>query len=172
FNLVWEDWSRVEHFRMVPEGDLEFGPIERDLEPFYQQKGYEDTFSFRLGGSYAVNDWLTASAGGAYETAAQPDEYTTLDFASWERFAPGIGATLRPHDDWEIDLGYSHIFMPSRYVQDGEIRNHVPLSDCQGPDYDDDACDEEGVPPGSPQNNGYWQASFQYLSVGVTYRYR
>jgi hypothetical protein len=61
-----------------------------------------------------------------------------------------------------------HIFSPDRTVEDGEVYNGVVFSDCTGPDYPADECDEAGTPPGNPQNNGEWSSSFDFVSIGVT----
>jgi long-subunit fatty acid transport protein len=169
FNFVWEDWSRVDYFRITPHGRVQVLAEEIDLGTLYQPKGYEDTFSFRLGGSYAINEWLTGHAGGFYETGAQPEEYTNLDFVSWDRFAGGLGATFRIYDYFDLDVAYQHVFSPQRTVENGRIYNQVPMHECTGPDYEGENCD--GTPPGNVQNNGTWDASFQTASIGVTFHY-
>ncbi len=172
FNFVWEDWSRVENFRITPHGDIRLaGTAIQPLGTIYQTKGYEDTFSYRLGSSYAINEWLTGHAGGYYETGAQPDEVTSVDFVSWDRFSGGLGATFHLLDHWELDVAYMHVFSPERTVTDGQIYNPVPMDQCKGPDYDHESCDPQGTPPGNPQNNGTWRSSFQIASIGFTYRY-
>lgn len=171
FNLVWEDWSRVDYFRITPHGALALGDYEKEIDTIYQAKQYEDTLSFRFGGSYAFTEWIAGHAGGYYETGAQPREYTSIDFVSWDRLAGGLGATFRLYDQLEFDIAYQHVFSPQREVSNGQVYNQDPLSNCQGPDYDNPSCDEPGTPPGNPQNNGTWNSSFQTASIGITYRY-
>ncbi|QDG49806.1 hypothetical protein FIV42_03345 [Persicimonas caeni] len=155
FNMVWEDWSRVDRFEITPHGKLKVLNAETDLGTLYQVKGYEDTFSFRLGGSYAFNDWLTGHAGGYYETGAQAEEYTNLDFVSWNRYAGGLGATFNVVDGFDFDVAYMHVYSPERHVDEGEIYKQS-LSETEG---------------GTAQNTGTWNSSFQLASFGVTYRY-
>lgn len=169
-NVVWEDWSRLKHFKIQPEGKFLLGASEMDLGTLYQEKNYQDSYSLRLGGSYAINEWLSAHAGGYYETAAQPIEYTNVDFVSWDRFAGGLGVTFRLYDHFDLDLAYQHVFMPDRKVTNGRVHQQVPLSGCKAPNYDQ-FCEVPGTPPGNPQNNGDWSASFQTASVGVTFYY-
>ena len=169
FNFVWEDWSRVEYFKVIPQGDMKILGVTEELDPIYQTKNYQDSFSYRLGGSYAFNDWVTGHAGGYYETAAQAPEYTNVDFVSWERYAMGAGASFAAYRGVEFDVGYMHVLSPQRDVTDGQVYSQVPLSECSPPEYAEDPCN--GTPPGNPQNNGTWRSSFQLISMGFTYRY-
>ena len=179
FNTIWENWSLVEHFRIDLEGDIEaraFGsdgdyPTVVEFHPVYQRKGYQDTFSLRSGLSYGINSWLTAHAGGFLETPAQPNAYTSADFISWERYAASAGASLHLPYNLEFDIGYTYIHSPSRTVTNGEVYNPIPMSECRGPDFEADACEQPGEPPGNPQNEGQWRAHFQILSAGMTWRY-
>jgi long-subunit fatty acid transport protein len=174
FNIVWEDWSRVDYFKITPHGQLKVINEELELGTLYQSKGYQDSYSFRLGGSYAINEWLTGHAGGYYETGAQPEQYTNLDFVSWDRLATGLGATFKIYDRFDLDVAYMHVFSPERRVDNGLIYNQVPLSGCKGPDYEGESCGsdaEQGTPPGNPQNSGTWNASYQLASFGITYHY-
>ncbi|MGM0556238.1 MAG: OmpP1/FadL family transporter [Myxococcota bacterium] len=171
FDFLWENWSAVERYVVRPEGQLEANsnPLPFELHDVYQAKNFEDTMAFRLGGGYYATDWLTIHAGGFYETAAQPEEYTSPDWVSWERVSVGGGVTVSATDWLDVDLAYSHVFSPDRTVENGEIYNAIVFSECTGPDYDDpDNCDEPGTPPGNPQNNGEWSSSFDFASIGVT----
>jgi len=182
-NVVWENWSIVDSFELAPQGDIEFENIDNDatqgelLQPIFQPKGYNDTFSLRLGGGYSPTPWLTLHGGSYLETPAQPKAWTNVDFVSWERYAGSVGTTLHLHEftglgkEVELKLAYSYIGSPDRTVTDGNVYNQVPLSQCTGPDYDDDTCEDPGTPPGNPQNNGEWSTFTQVGSVGLTWRY-
>ena len=175
-NTIWENWSVVDHFRIDVEGDIQaqFGDQTEtavEFNPIYQRKGYQDTISLRTGLSYGVNTWMTAHGGGFLETAAQPVAYTSADFVSWERYAGSIGASFHLPHNLEFDIGYTYIHMPSRTVTNGEVYNPIPMSNCQGPDFQDSACEQPGQPPGNPQNEGDWRAHFQILSAGMTWQY-
>lgn len=171
FNFVWEDWSRVENFIIEPDVVLLIGGIEQPLNSVYQPKGWQDTMSFRLGGSYGLAPWITVLAGAAYETAAQPDAYTNVDFISWDRTTASAGASLHLVDWLDIDLGYAIVFSPDRTVTQGEVYQPIPTSGCTGPDFQADACVNPGSPPGNPQNEGKWSSSFQMFSVGTTFMF-
>lgn len=179
-NAVWENWSLVEHFRLELDGEIEtraHGKIDDgeypsvSLHPIYQRKGYQDTLSLRTGFSYGINEWMTAHTGGFLETAAQPLAYTSADFISWERYAGSAGASFHLLDGLDLDLGYTFIYSPSRTVQNGQVYNPIPMSQCRGPDFQDSQCEHPGTPPGNPQNEGQWNAHYQIISAGVTWTY-
>lgn len=175
-NAVWEDWSRVEFVEMEPAGEITSETLGDaagfpELGAIKQPKGYRDTFSLRAGGSWGPLKWLTVHAGGYLETPAQPNAYTSLDFPSWERYAATLGASFHPLDWLNVDLGYGHVFMVSRTVEEGEVYNQIPLSGCRAPGYDQDACAEPGTPPGNPQNEGSWSGNIDVVSLGVNLQF-
>ncbi len=170
-NVVWEDWSRVENFDVSPQGDLVLTNLDNatsEIKPIQQKKGWQDTYSLRLGTSFAVNRWATLSAGGYLETPTQPNAYTNIDFVAWERYGVAGGATFHLTDWIDLDVGYGHVFMPERRVTNGEIYHSIPLSDCVGPDYNDPSCERPGQEPGNPQNEGVWNARYRTASAGFT----
>jgi long-chain fatty acid transport protein len=169
-NLVWEDWSRVQNFEVATEGDLALfgGANTIPLQTIYQRKGWKDTYSMRLGGSWGALPWLTAHAGAYMETGAQANAVTNVDFVSWDRRAVSGGATIHISDLLDLDLGYAFISSPDRRVSQGQVYNAIPLSKCEGPDYDGANCANKGQPAGNPQNNGSWSTHAQIGSVGLT----
>lgn len=173
-NGVWEDWSRVDQFRLVPAGNIvsdQFDSLELKLRPLVQRKNWRDTFSLRVGGSWGLLPWLTLHGGGFLETAAQPNSYTNLDFASWERYSGSFGASFHPNPWLDLKFAVMHVASPSRRVRDGEVYTKIPTSQCEGPDFDDSACAEPGQPPGNPQNEGRWSVNYNIASVGATFRF-
>lgn len=181
-NGIWENWSVVDYFRLELEGDIELRGLDKDedghypaqtLHPFYQAKGYRDAFSVRAGFSYGLTSWLSAHGGGFFETAAQPLEFTAADFISWDRYSGSLGATFHLPANLDLTLGYAFIHSPKREVAPGTGRvfNPIPMSQCQGPEFEHQACQRPGTPPGNPQNEGTWRAQFQILSAGLTWQY-
>lgn len=173
-NGVWENWSAVENFEMEPQGKLKASELPDsaqdslpELQTIVQRKNWQDTFSLRLGGSWGPKSWLTLHGGGMLETAAQPTTSTHLAFVSWQRYAGSLGASFHPWPWMDIDLAFMHVASPDRDVDRGEVHQAVPLSKCQGPDYDHSSCEQPGQPPGSPQNEGQWSANANIGSLGV-----
>ncbi len=169
-NVVWEDWSRTQDFVVDFDGDLDLGfgtPLT--LNTVYQTKNWRDTYSLRAGVSYAALPWLTGHVGGFMETATQQVADTHADFVAWERYSGSLGATFHIGDLVDLDLGGSLIASPDRSVKSGNVYQAIPLSQCQGPDYEQDACARPGQPPGNPQNQGEWSSSAWIASAGLTF---
>jgi long-chain fatty acid transport protein len=181
-NFVWEDWSRLKHFELTPGGELELDFTTLALNPIYQPKGYQDTYSLRFGASLGVVPWMTVHWGAFLETPAQSSAGTNVDFVSWERYAATLGATAHLASWLDISVAYAYVGSPDRQVVDGNVHNQIPLSGCTGPDYEDtyfdedtgetqNLCDSPGTPPGNPQNNGSWSSSFHIASVGLNWKF-
>jgi len=176
-NAIWEDWSRVENFKLDPAGDVGSSMTDSDepiveLRPFFQRKNWQDTFSLRLGGSWGAASWVTLHGGSFVESAAQREAFTNVDFPSWFRVAGSVGASFHPTDWVDLDVAFMHVASPGgRSVANGEVFNKIPTSDCAGPDFDDDACPAPGQPPGNPQNNGEWSTHYNIGSLGATFRF-
>ncbi|MEZ4460031.1 MAG: outer membrane protein transport protein [bacterium] len=170
-NVVWEDWSRVDFFTIAPQATLDIAGSPQPLFDVYQPKRWQDTYSFRLGGSYGPLEWLTLHGGGSYETAAQDEAATNTDFVSWERITGSAGVTVHATDWVDLSLGYAYTYSGSRTVTNGQVFQQIPVSGCVGPDFTADACQTPGTPPGNPQNNGEWSAAFQIISFGTTFKF-
>ncbi len=153
---TYEFWSRTEEFRINIEGPIQAGlevPLEDDI---ILEKNWEDTISLRLGGDYNPNSWLSVRAGTFYETAAVPEEFTHLDFISFERFGLGAGATIAL-GYMDIDLAYLHIFNFERNVTNGQQEMVAPLAN-----------EDEELPI---VNNGNYKSSIQTVSIGLTFHF-
>lgn len=178
-NVVWENWSLVEHFEVTVAGEIEIQELVDEegnsptvaLQPIFQTKGYQDTWSLRAGASYGLQPWLTLHTGGYLETGAQPLAYTNADFVSWERYAAGLGGTFHLPGGIDLDIAGLFVHSPRRVVTQGRIYNQIPMSQCAGPDFTSESCQSPGTPPGNPQNEGSWTSNYQIGSVGLTWRY-
>ncbi len=166
-NFVYEDWGKVDTFKATPNAELVFLETPLSLNPVFQNKSYRDTYSMRLGGSYAVSNFFTILGGGFIETAAQTSAFTNADFVSWERYSGSLGLTYDITDFLNFTVSYTHIFSPDRKVSNGKIFQQVPLSECVGPDYSAPQCTTPGTPPGTSQNEGEWTTSSQVISAGI-----
>lgn len=133
-DVVWEGWSVLERYEFQMDGyfmivgDGVAGAQKMVLRPVKVERKYKDTWSFRLGGQYALLDFLTLRAGTYYETGSVPEAYSNLDFAGFERFglALGVGLDFSP---FTVSLGYSHVFQPQRDVtpEETKVYRNYPL---------------------------------------------
>lgn len=175
-NFAWEQWSSLDAFRVQTLEKKELMgtvvyPISMTLE-----RHWEDIYSVRLGGQYnAIPDWLTVRLGGWWESGAQPEEYTTIDLPSWDRF--GIGAGLSTNL-WgvEIGLSYMHVFQTDRDITgagavfDSETGTWSYV-ESEGKIYQQVLQADENVPMrnGYVVNDGTYSSSFDVITVGVEF---
>jgi hypothetical protein len=93
------------------------------------RRNYQHTHAVRLGGDYNVLPGLLAvRAGGAYETAVSPEDYTHLDFPSTAKLTGAVGAGLT-FDLVDVDLGVSYTHFVEQTVDNSSVR----LTDIQKP---------------------------------------
>ena len=162
-DFVWEQWSRMDAFRMatteLAEGPgLTIDPINIALE-----RRWKDTYSVRLGGQWnAIPDWLTARLGGWWESATQPNAYTTVDLPGFSRFGIGFGLSTSIYG-FEIGMAYAHVFQMDRTVEAGTglVRQQLVGTEI----------DENGratMIEGYAVNEGKYQSSFDIITVGIS----
>lgn len=157
-DYVWEQWSVLDAFRVkFDREDVEAFGASLALKSITLDRNFKDTYSVRLGGTYnPVPDHLWLRWGGWWESAAQPDAYTTTDLPSWDRFGVGLGLA----GAWRglgIGISYAHVFQLDRTVSAGEGRVYQQVLDFEG-----------RVNPGYAINEGRYRSSFDIVSVGLT----
>jgi len=118
----------------------------------------------RAGGDWnVVPGKLAVRAGYSFETPAQPEAWTRVDFLPFERHGAHVGATLRV-GDVDLSAGYAHVFQPDRVVRNGSAKQieAFPPGECH-----------EDVPAycGSVVNEGTYESSFDTLSIGATFNF-
>lgn len=181
FDVQWEDWSAASDIEVIVNGKS--GLTGLQINPVISKHGFQDTFSFRLGGSYGFDlgkNRLTARAGAAYDTAAAPNSWTRLDLDGMARTTLGSGLAY-DMSNMRFELGAGLVLEQDRTVAD----------DCN-PDIDNLGCGTPGVetpqderdrpdPPQplngtgnqieSPFNAGHYEQGYVLLSAGVTYMF-
>ncbi len=69
-------------------------------------RNYRNTFTFRLGAQYRINDFLTVRAGGLYDITPVPDDYLTPELPDGDLRCGTAGLTLTPVPRFDIDLSF------------------------------------------------------------------
>ncbi len=109
FDVCYIPWTILQYYDI----DLK---KEEILADFKYPLGWKDTFNYRLGGSYRINNHWEVSAGYSYEQSANPPEMGGLE-ANRNMFSGGFKMSYFGMD---FDFGYMHIF------QD-DVETPVPL---------------------------------------------
>ncbi|HUS65694.1 MAG TPA: outer membrane protein transport protein [Kofleriaceae bacterium] len=178
FDVQWEDWSAASDVKVVVDGKSGLTGLE--LNPTLIRHGFEDTYSFRLGGAYGFDvgkNQLIARAGAAYDTAAAPLSWTRLDIDGMARTTLGAGLAYQMAKI-RFELGGGVVLESTREV------------DLCNPDEDNLGCEESGVetpaadrdrpdpaqpllgnPVESPFNAGRYEQGYVLLSAGATYQF-
>ena len=71
--------------------------------------GFQDVYSFRLGGEYAVSEALSIRAGGLWETASLPPEETSVALVDPAKWQMSTGASVTLADHLRLDGSFSFI---------------------------------------------------------------
>ncbi len=164
-DVFWENWSVIERYDVSMNGEINGLPVD-DL---VIEKQWSDTVSVRLGGDVrVVPDVLDLRAGGFWENGAAPNDYSHIDFPSFDRV--GLGGGLTYHlghlgaPGFALSAAYMHIFQEDRDVSEarGKTFQQRPLTPCP---------DECGGYSGVVANAGHFETSFDIVSVGLDYRW-
>ena len=166
FNFVYEAWSMLKEYKVELDGDIKLFAKQQAPDVIIA-KNWKDTLSARLGGTYNLPAQpVSISAGAFYETGAVPDNYTHLDFPSFDRTGVSAGVKARV-GKVDLDLSYSHVFQEDRVVDEafGKVFQQRPISPCpcQGPGttmYD-----------GVPANAGTFESSFDVVGLSATIKF-
>lgn len=134
--------------------------------------GYEDTWSFRLGGHYRVIDPLLLRAGVLFEKSAIPAATQGVNLMDGDKWAFGFGGTgsiLKNRLD--IDLGMLYTIYPTREIKDSEVaRQELPV-DLGAAISNPDSLNNLTLGPGQVVGNGTLNAHTLFLSTAVTWRF-
>ncbi len=133
----YENWAVLERYEIDLEGQVVIEglldkPKETDLHDTSLEKRWADTHSVRLGGTYnVVDEHVWVSAGGFWESAAAPQNYSNIDFSPFERFGVGGGIRISGYG-LDFTLAAQHIFSEAREVDElfGKQFQIRPLSSC------------------------------------------
>jgi long-chain fatty acid transport protein len=154
---VYEGWSRLKAFELNPHISVSLPALgfqKQDLPPISLTKNYRDVISLRLGGEWRVREWLTARAGGFFESPGSSTEYFDITAPEANKFGATVGASARVGPVF-IDFAYAHVFIPDVTV--GDSQNRV---------------DNVLVPANTVAiGNGVYRFSFDYFHLGLRFQY-
>ncbi len=160
-NVVWEAWSMMESMDVELDGLLpSYFAVETQVEDISIQRRWSDTVSVRLGGTWNAESMpLSMSAGGFVENGAVPNNYSHLDFPSFDRVGLGLGVHGKLMGV-ELALSYSHVFQQDREVDEAhsKVFQIRPVTPC--PDH----CDGY---TGVPSNAGLMETSFDIIGASA-----
>ena len=110
-DFVYQGWNSVDQLLLTPENlTITAMGNSSTIAPFGLRKNWLPTFSARLGASYRIFQYLSASAGVLFETGAAPSATYSVDWTHPTRFifTGGLTGHLGP-----IDLIAGAMFSPT-----------------------------------------------------------
>lgn len=175
FNVVYETWSRVDHFTVATHGlRARFQGQQSDLGDIYVEKRWRDTLGLHLGGDYALIPSVLAVSGGVfYQSPLADAAYANVDFMTGAQLGAAIGTTV----SWDhLRIGIAYEYRQQRTVTLSESMSRVyqtaPLSQCRPPYTDRSRCSPYYLgTPGPPVNAGTYDARNHTLVVDWLYRF-
>lgn len=121
------------------------------------ERFYQDTHEFRLGGDYVVLPrLLSLRAGATWSNGASPDSHVTLDFPALDRWSAHGGATVQLPGDFAIDVGYAYVGLVDREVSESEA-GYIDITRPKG--------------VGSAVANGRFYGNYHIFGLGVSWQY-
>jgi long-subunit fatty acid transport protein len=159
-NVFYENWSTIDAYVLSFEGRLN----GQEIQDVHIPKNWRDTVSVRLGGDLnVIPGHLTLRAGGFWESGAVPQNYSHLDFPSFNRGGIGTGVTGGARGVY-LTVGFMQVFQEPRQVDElyGRVSQQRPIAPCP------DRCN--GL-TGVPANAGTFRSQFQLLNLGLEFRF-
>lgn len=131
--FVWTHWSAHDSIELDP-GETAIRDIFQigayELDTIVVERGFEDTWSARLGGEYAPllggERPLALRAGLMYEPSAIPDETLTPLTADLDKLLVSLGVGYKA-GDVVFDATIAHVFMQERDVSTSRAMQTSPL---------------------------------------------
>ncbi len=132
FDVVWTDWSEFDHLRI----DIENNTIlVADVD---QLEAWKDTYSFRLGYAYHVNDMHQYRVGAYFDRNPIPDDHVRPRLPDADRTSVQVGYGYGRKSGFTVDVAYQALFFKDRTatgspasttdpVQPGDYRNFTSL---------------------------------------------
>jgi long-chain fatty acid transport protein len=137
FDIVWTDWSAFDRLQIDIENETSFmgTPVVTDVDEIEE---WDDTYSFRFGYAYHVNDRHEWRAGAYFDRNPVPDDHVRPRLPDADRISVQIGYGFRGKGGFTYDVAYQALFFDDRTavgsptsttdpVQPGEYGNFTSL---------------------------------------------
>ena len=123
---TYEMWSAMTHLPLRIEGlAMSGGGEATPFDPIVMPKDRQDAYSIRLGTEWRLlQNTLSLSAGGYYESSAIPNETLTVDTLDADKYGAGLGIAYQL-GNINLELAYQGILFDERNVGDESIVHNV-----------------------------------------------
>jgi len=162
-DVRWENWKAASD--AVVTSNLKNFLSGGALDPTTLSRGFQDTYSIRLGSSAKIKAFerpVEIRAGVGYESAAAPRSWTRLDTDGTEKFMGTLGAGIG-FGRYRLDAGFGVAASPTR-----QVREERPADQAAQDRNQPDVPVALGETPYNPFNNGQFQTRYLIGSLSVT----
>ena len=125
FDTTWTGWSSYDKLKVNLDQQVLIKGVSTTT--ITTPKNWHDTFAFRFGTSYEVNDWMKLRAGYIYDLTPVPDSSFDPQVPDSNRHIFTVGQDLKI---WSFTLGfaYNYILAESRTKNNIIVANGVPAA--------------------------------------------
>jgi long-chain fatty acid transport protein len=159
-DFVWEGWSVNEALVVKDVNfliDTTLAPVEIATDVALPA-GFQDAWSVRLGGEYALNDVYSVRGGALYEVSAVPSSSLGLGQVDMDKFGYGTGISWHVNEKMSVDASFGQLFFDTKEVTDS-LTEAVMVNAISG------EVEEDGVIVG----NGVYDSSVMMGGLSVSY---
>ena len=121
-SVRWTDWKdSFQEFSLISPNAVILAPAGKKTV----QEKWRETWTVSFGADYYLNENWTLRAGVAYDQSPVRNKYhRTIRIPDSNRTWLSFGASYKT-DNWQIDAGYSHLFMKNGTSQyEGDVKAH------------------------------------------------
>ncbi len=124
FDTTWTGWSSYDQLELKLDNPILVKGVP--TATFTTPKNWHDTWAFRFGASYEVNDWMKLRAGYIYDLTPVPDSTFDPQVPDSNRHIFTVGQELKV---WSFTLGiaYNYILSEARTKNNSIAINGVPV---------------------------------------------
>jgi len=110
FDIVWTDWSEFDHLRIDIENNT---AAVADVD---QTEAWNDSYSFRLGYAYHINDRHQVRLGAYFDRNPIPDDHVRPRLPDADRTSVQVGYGFTGKGGFTFDVAYQALFFEDRTV--------------------------------------------------------
>jgi long-chain fatty acid transport protein len=111
---VYERWRSIQELR-ITDVNLVIETVDGEdvvmTEDIVIPAAYQDAFSVRLGGNFAVNDRVKLRAGTFFESSAVPEKALGVGLVDGNKFGYGLGISWRLKPKLSLDAAWGQSFL-------------------------------------------------------------
>jgi len=124
FDTTWTGWSSYDQLKLNLDTPVPVNGVMRTT--IATPKGWHDSWAFRFGANYAVNETMKLRAGYIYDLTPVPDSSFDPQVPDANRHIFTVGSDLKVFERFTLGFAYNYILNESRTKSNTIVVNGVP----------------------------------------------